>query len=153
LPIFACCLAVSSSQRRTAIQPLQSTVLFGMADYSRARRLVRDYLAQPSRRARSGLRSLTFRRAVPFDVNCVISRVLSGVLGNAFEFALSRAGGDETGLRSRPAHTVSLTSVPACRKSLCAEKYGIYFDFEHAKKSTHIDIFQILILTVFSSYF
>ena len=46
-----------------------------------------------------------------------------------------------------------LTSVPACRKSLRAEKYGIYFDFEHAKKSTHIDIFQNLMSTVFYSHF
>ena len=35
----------------------------------------------------------------------------------------------------------SLTSVPACRKSLRAEKYGMYFDFEPAKKSTYVDIF------------
>ena len=39
-----------------------------------------------------------------------------------------------------PPFTCSLTSVPACRKTLCAGKYDRYFNFECAKSSTYWDV-------------
>ena len=45
-----------------------------------------------------------------------------------------------------------LTSIPACQKTLCAEKNSGYFDFMHLKLYAHINISYIYIKVVFYSY-
>jgi hypothetical protein len=42
--------------------------------------------------------------------------------------------------------------IPACRKSLRAEKYDRYFDFKHVEFPTNIDVCRIFASVVFHSH-
>jgi ribosomal protein L19E len=56
-----------------------------------------------------------------------------------------RRGGDGGHNARHNKHRNDVTSIPACRKSLCAEKNDRYFDLKHLKTYIHLNISYIFL--------
>jgi hypothetical protein len=82
------------------------------------------------------------------EIPCLLVSLSSQALNLPARFLLH----DKIKVKKKIVLFTTLTSIPACRKTLCAEKNDRYFDLEHLKICIYLNISYIFSYIVFHSH-